>query len=116
MEVYYEQFQKLALGLQIPTIDSFLTTVFKAGLQSYLKIVIAGMKRSTLQQHKEAAMLFEEGITIIEAKSVISIPQNTKQVTPPKTWSNTRKIEKYYTNDGIINHNVETCRKKKKIP
>jgi hypothetical protein len=31
---------KLAHGLQIPTIDSFLTIVFKVGLQSYLKIVI----------------------------------------------------------------------------
>ncbi len=32
MEVYYEKIQKLAHGLQIPTIDSFLTTMFKASL------------------------------------------------------------------------------------
>ncbi len=60
MEVYYERIQKLAHGLQVPTIDNFLTTVFKTCLQSYLKIAIARMKRSTLQQHKEVAMLCEE--------------------------------------------------------
>jgi hypothetical protein len=36
MEVYYERIQKLAHGFQIPTIDSFLTIVFIAGLQSNL--------------------------------------------------------------------------------
>jgi hypothetical protein len=36
VEVYYERIQKLVHGLQIPTTDSFLTIVFKAGLQSYL--------------------------------------------------------------------------------
>jgi len=49
VEVYYEQIQKLAHGLQVPTIDNFLTTVFKTSLQSYFKIVITGMKRSTPQ-------------------------------------------------------------------
>jgi len=38
VEVYYEWMQKLAHGLQVPTIDNFLTIVFRAGLQSYLKI------------------------------------------------------------------------------
>jgi hypothetical protein len=32
---------------------------------------------------------------------------------PPKTHNNTRKIDKYCTNYGMINHNVETCKKKK---
>jgi len=49
VEVYYEQIQKLAHGLQVPTIDTFLTTVFKTSLQSYFKIVTTGMKRSTPQ-------------------------------------------------------------------
>ncbi len=39
------------------------------------------MKRSTLQQHKEATMLFEEGMTISETRSELSIPQNTKDAT-----------------------------------
>jgi hypothetical protein len=49
LEVYYERIQKLVHGLQILTINNFLTIVFKAGLQSYLIITIVGMKRSTLE-------------------------------------------------------------------
>jgi hypothetical protein len=43
------------------------------------------MKRSTLQQHKEATMLCEEGMTIAKARSTLLVPQNTKQATPSKT-------------------------------
>jgi hypothetical protein len=57
VEAYYERIQKLAHGLQIPTTNNFLTTMFRAGLQSYLKITTARMKRSTVQQHKEVTML-----------------------------------------------------------
>ncbi len=32
VDVYYEWIQKLAHGLQIPTIDNFLTIVFRVGL------------------------------------------------------------------------------------
>jgi hypothetical protein len=39
-----------------------------------LEIVIAGMKQSTLQQHKEATMLCEEGMTTIEASSALLVP------------------------------------------
>jgi hypothetical protein len=78
VEVYNERIQKLVHGLQIPTIINFLTTMFKVGLQSHLKITIVGMKQSTLQQHKEATMLCEEGVTTIEARSALSLPQSTK--------------------------------------
>ncbi len=57
-------------------------------------------------------MLCEEGMTTIEARSALSIPQSTKQAAQPKTQSNIRKIDKFYINCGMINHNVETCRKK----
>ncbi len=57
-------------------------------------------------------MLCQEGMTTIKARSALSIPQNTKQATPTKTQSNTRKIDKYCTNYGMTNHNVETCKKK----
>jgi hypothetical protein len=88
--------------------------MFKAGLYLYLRIVIIGMKRSTLQQHKEVMMLCEEGMTIIiKAKSAFSLPESTKQVGSPKTQSNTRKTNKHCTNCGMINHNVETCKNKK---
>ncbi len=32
VEVYYERIQKLVHGLQIPTTDNFLITMFKVGL------------------------------------------------------------------------------------
>ncbi len=48
VEVYYERIQKLAHGLQLPTTYSFLTIMFRGGLQSYLKITTIGMKQSTL--------------------------------------------------------------------
>ncbi len=48
MEVYYEQIQKLVHGLEVPSTDNFLTIMFRAGLQSYLKITTTWMKWSTL--------------------------------------------------------------------
>jgi len=71
------------------------------------------MKRSTLQQHKEATMLFEEGMTISETRSELSIPQNTKDATLMKTQNIIWKINEYCINCGMTNHNVETCKKKK---
>jgi hypothetical protein len=68
------RFQKLVHGSQIPTINNFLPTVFKVGLQSYLIIVTIGMKQLTLQQHKEAAMFCEEGMITAKMKSALSIP------------------------------------------
>jgi hypothetical protein len=42
-------------------------------------------KQSTLKQHKEATMLFEECITTIKARNALLIPHNTKQIVPAKT-------------------------------
>jgi hypothetical protein len=75
--------QKLAHGLQETTINSFFTTMFRAGFQSYLEIATIGMKKSTLQ-HKETAMLCEEGMTTAKTRSALLVPHNTKQATPPK--------------------------------
>jgi hypothetical protein len=47
-------------------------------LQSYLIIAIAGMKQLTLQQHKEVAMLCEEGVTIAITQNPLLIPHNIK--------------------------------------
>jgi hypothetical protein len=44
VEVYSKRIQKLAHGLQVPAMDNFLTTMFRASLQSYFKIVTSGMK------------------------------------------------------------------------
>jgi hypothetical protein len=84
VEVYYEWIQKLAHGLQVPTTNSFISILFKMGLQSYFKIITIRMKRSTLQQHKEVAMLCEEGMITAKTRSASSVPQNIKQVVPAK--------------------------------
>ncbi len=111
MEVYYEQTH----GLQVPTTNNFFTIVCKTSLQSYLIISTLVMKRSTLQQHKEATMLCEEGMTITKTRNELSVPHNTKEVTLVKTHSNTRKTNKHCINCGMANHNVETCKKNKEI-
>ncbi len=113
VEVDYERIQKLAHGLQVPTTESFLTIVFRVDLQSYLRIVTTGMKQSTLQQHKEATMLCEEGMSTIKSRSALLVPQITKQTVLAKTQSNTGKTKKHCINYWMTNHNVETCRKKK---
>ncbi len=59
-------------------------------------------------------MLCEEGMTIIKARNALSIPQITKQTSLVETQNNMRQIDKHCTNYGMMNHNVETCKKKKK--
>ncbi len=54
----------------------------------------------TLQQHKKVVMLCEEGMIIAKARSALLVQHNTKYVAPPKTQSNTGKIDKYCTNCG----------------
>jgi len=49
VEFYYERLLKLANSFQHRTIDSFLTTIFRFGLQPYLHVATIGMKRETLQ-------------------------------------------------------------------
>jgi hypothetical protein len=68
----------LANSFQHKTIDSFLTIVFKYGLQLYLLVATIGMKRETFQQHKEATLVCEEGFSKIKAMSNLSIPQRSK--------------------------------------
>jgi hypothetical protein len=76
---------KVGSWLQVLTTYNFLTITFRAGLQSYLRIVTLRMKRSTLQQHKEMVMLCEEGMITAEIRSALLIPQSTKLATPMKT-------------------------------
>ncbi len=71
------------------------------------------MNQSTLQQHKEVAMLCEEGMTTAKVRNALLVPHSIKQTLLAKTQSNIGKIEKHCTNYGMTNHNVETCRKKK---
>jgi hypothetical protein len=53
-------------------IDVFFTTIFKVGLQPYLKLAIVGMTRNTLIKHKEAAIICEEsGLVITDYNTLI---------------------------------------------
>jgi hypothetical protein len=74
VEVYYERLLKLTNSLQHTTINGFLTTIFKSKLQPYLCVAITGMKRKTLQQHKETTLVCEEGIYEVEVINNLSIP------------------------------------------
>jgi hypothetical protein len=76
---------KVGSWLQVLTTYNSLTIMFRASLQSYFRIVTSRMKRSTLQQHKEVVMLCEEGMTNVEIRSALLIPQGTKLATPMKT-------------------------------
>jgi hypothetical protein len=69
VEVYYERLLKLANSLKHKTTNNFLTTIFRSGLQPYLHVAITSMKRKTLQQHKEATLVCEEGIFEVEVIS-----------------------------------------------
>jgi hypothetical protein len=48
MEVYYERLLKLSNIFQHMTTNSFLTTIFKFGLQPYLRVATTGMKKETM--------------------------------------------------------------------
>jgi hypothetical protein len=69
VKVYYEGIHKLAHGLQTPTIDKILTNVFRARLQSHLKITTIEMKRTTLQLHKEVDMVCEKIMTFAKTQT-----------------------------------------------
>ncbi len=58
-------------------------------------------------------MLCEQGMTTAEVRNALSVPHNTKQTLPTKTQSNTGKTNKHCINCGMMNHNVQTYKKKK---
>ncbi len=69
---------KSANNLQHKIIDSFLTIVFRTGLQPYMCVITTSMKKKTLQQHKEITLVCEEGIFEVKAISNILVPQSSK--------------------------------------
>jgi hypothetical protein len=60
--------------------DVFLTTIFKIGLQPYLKLVIVDMTRNTLIKHKEVVMICEESGQIITNYNVLINQPESKLV------------------------------------
>ncbi len=64
-------------------INVFLTTIFKAGLQPYLKLATTCMTRDTFIKHKEATMINEKNGPIIVDYNVLIIQLESKKVTQP---------------------------------
>jgi hypothetical protein len=68
VETYYEQIQKLAHGLQVPTIDNFLTIMFRTSLQldenmqKYTKKVI--QRATKMKMHKNNAKKYMKHVDI----------------------------------------------------
>jgi hypothetical protein len=90
VEVYYEILLKLANSLQHKITYSFLTIVFKYGLQLHLLIATIGMKREAFQQHKETTLVCEEGISKVKATSNLLVPQRSKHINL-KTLDNSKE-------------------------
>jgi hypothetical protein len=64
-------------------INVFLTTIFKAGLQPYLKLATTCMTRDTFIKHKEATMNNEKNGPIIVNYNVLIIQLESKEVAQP---------------------------------
>ncbi len=75
VEVYYERMLKLANCLQVRTKDVFLTTVFKACLLLYLRLITAGMKRNILIERKKIVVICKES-------GHVSLSYNVLLITP----------------------------------
>jgi hypothetical protein len=71
------------------------------------------MKKETLHQHKEGALVCEEGIFEVKIINNLSVPQSSKAILVQKPQTITKKIGMYCTNCRKTNHNVETCRIKR---
>jgi hypothetical protein len=59
-------------------------------------------------------LVYDKGISKVEAISNLSVPQNNKIILAQKLQIVTEKTRMYYTNCHRTNHNVETYRVKKK--
>jgi hypothetical protein len=66
---------KLANYLQVKAMDVFLTIVFRASLLLYLRLTTSRMKRDTLIEHKEVAIICEEN-------GPVSLSYNVMLTTP----------------------------------
>jgi hypothetical protein len=63
----------MANCLQVKTINVFLTTIFRASLQPYLRLTTIGMTRDTFIKHKKIAVIYEEnGLVVANYNALIS--------------------------------------------
>jgi hypothetical protein len=82
IEVYYERLLKLVNYLQVKTTNVFLITIFKVGLQPYLRLATS-MTKDTLIKHKEVAIICEEsGLIITNYNALIIQPKPNRLHSP----------------------------------
>ena len=78
VQQYYERFAKLVNSLQKSPDDGFLVTLFRGGLLLELIVATASMKRETLADQLDAAILCEDGMSD-RVRSTPSHPQTRKK-------------------------------------
>jgi hypothetical protein len=64
-------------------INVFLTIIFRASLQPYLRLAIASMMRDTLIKHKETIVIYEESGLVIANYNVLITRPKSKSVAQP---------------------------------
>jgi hypothetical protein len=98
----------------IKVTNVFLTIVFKVGLLPCLRLATTRMKRDTLIEHKEAAIVCEESGSISLNYNVILTTPEANIVTKPKILIIITKSSLTFTNCGKTGHTLETCHNMKK--
>jgi hypothetical protein len=58
----------------------FITIIFKAGLQPYLKLATSSMTKDTLIKHKETIMICEKSESVIANYNALITQQKSKPV------------------------------------
>jgi hypothetical protein len=83
----------VCLNWLVKAIDVFLTTIFKASLQPYLKLATTSMTRDIFIKHKEAAIICEESGPIIANYNALITQLESKPVAQPIiTYTTTRLL------------------------
>ncbi len=117
VKVYYEHLLKLVNCLHVKTTNVLLTTIFKASLLPYLKITTIDMKRDTLIEHKEVAIVCEESGHVNLSYNVLLPTPKFNVIVKPTIFVVTTKSTSTCTNSGITSHTLETCRNwKREVP
>ena len=109
VEEYYERVEKLSNFLCRPADDGFLNSIFRAGFLPYLCLATAGLQRDTLFNHKEAAVLCEEGVS---EQDLAVANKEYAQAKPQKEPPNLKplpKIKKVCGCCGKLGHSDNEC-------
>jgi hypothetical protein len=114
LEVYYEHLLKPADYLQVKATYVFLTTIFRVGLLPYLKLTTIGMRRNTLIEHKEVAIVCEESGHVSLSYNVLLTTPEPNVIIKPIIPIVIVKSTLTCIDCGKTDHLVETCHNKKK--